>query len=166
MAHRIKYKLLVWSTRLFMTLFWPTSLTSSCDIFCLTRFVPAIPTFLQFLPLSFFNSPMLLIVPQSLCTCCFPVLDAVPQLFRWHSDDNLKWLFLTFYQPLPTPPLFSIPLVCFIFFVMVKTLSEFTLLINLFIANLPTFLHPHILPPTTHTHTPEYKLSSLSISGI
>lgn len=112
-AHRIKYKLLVRSPRPFMTLFWPTSLTSSCDIVCLTHFAPAIPTFLRFLPLSFFNSPMLLTMPQSLCTCCFPVLDSVAQLFRWRSDGNLKWLFLIFYQEHqlpPTPPLFSIPL--------------------------------------------------------
>lgn len=50
-----------------MTLFWPTSPTSSYEILCLTHFVPAIPTFLQFLPfLSFFNSPSLLFIPQDL----------------------------------------------------------------------------------------------------
>lgn len=172
MAHRIKYKLLTWSIRPSMTLFWPTSPISSYDILCLTHFVPAIPTFLQFFPLlSFFNSPSLLFIPQGLWTCCSPVLGSLPQLFRWHSDDNLEWLFLIFYQELQHSSILNSPLLRFTFLVMVTTLNLSCL--SIFLLQSPCLpIFSYTTSPlqkkkkAKNTHTPEYKLISLSISGI
>lgn len=118
-VYRAKYKLFTWSRRPSTNLFWPSSPTSSCDILDLAHLVLAIPTLSQFLPpLSLFNSPSLLFLPQGLCTCCFPgSLDSLPQLFIWHSDDNLKWLFLTFYWELEPSPLILCFIILFYFFI-------------------------------------------------
>lgn len=63
-VHRIKYRLLTWSTRPSILLFWPTSLTSSYDILYLAHLVLAKATFSQLLPsFSFFNS-LSLFLPQ------------------------------------------------------------------------------------------------------
>ena len=152
-AHRIKYKFLTWSTRPSMALFWSPS-------------PPVLVTFSTMLtlcllyPLSYSSSPLflfsslqsLLFLPQALCTCCFLGLDSVSQLLTWHLVVNLERLSLLFYQELqsPLPRSFSIPLLCFIFFVIiiiiwVCLLVAFLLPVSVLSLNHPPHTISHII---------------------
>lgn len=157
-AHRIKYNFFNMVHKALYGLFWPTSppvLATFSIMLTLCLLYPlSYSSFLLFLSFFFLILQSLLFLPQGLCTCCFLGLDLVSQLFTWHLGVNLERLFLLFYQELqaPSPYSFSIPLFCFIFFVIITIIWICLLLTFLLPVSLLSLMSLHD-PPHTHTHT-------------